>query len=107
MVYVDWKETKDGETNNVTETMSVHDNGNEVTEQGLSSFAVSGLTGDQYHPKDIKTLKAKALTHLKEKGKPLGVGQAKEAESLYPNIQLHPQMFPWLFPYSLGFWRGR
>ncbi|KAJ6598815.1 hypothetical protein B0H10DRAFT_1728551, partial [Mycena sp. CBHHK59/15] len=44
--------------------------------------------------------KAKALSHLKSKGKTLGVGQAEEPESMYHNLHLYPQMFPWLFPYS-------
>ncbi|KAJ7304710.1 hypothetical protein DFH08DRAFT_641657, partial [Mycena albidolilacea] len=46
--------------------------------------------------------KARALTHLKNRGQTLGVGRAEEPESLYHNIQLYPQMFPWLFPYGFG-----
>ncbi|KAJ7351638.1 hypothetical protein DFH08DRAFT_694806, partial [Mycena albidolilacea] len=86
---VDWKETVEGETSNVAEAMSVHDTGEEEegTAQGPCSFA---------------TLKARALTHLKNRGQTLGVGQAEEPESLYHNIQLYPQMFPWLFPYGFG-----
>jgi hypothetical protein len=56
--------------------------------------------GIQYDLLDIKTLKDKALAHLKERGKTLGVGQAEEAEPLYHNIRLYPQMFPGLFPYG-------
>jgi hypothetical protein len=43
---VDWRETKDGETKNVAEAMSVHVNGEENIEQRPCSFAVSGLSGD-------------------------------------------------------------
>ncbi|KAJ6557122.1 hypothetical protein B0H10DRAFT_1846951 [Mycena sp. CBHHK59/15] len=98
---VDWIETNEGDSNTVPKAMAVHDNGEEEgMESGLCSFAVSGQTGDQYDPTDIKTLKAKALSHLKSKGKTLGVGQAEEPESMYHNLHLYPQMFPWLFPYS-------
>lgn len=44
---------------------------------------------------------AKAIHQFKT-GKVLGIGQAKNPESLYHNPQLYPQMFPWLFPYGFG-----
>ncbi|KAJ7653452.1 hypothetical protein B0H17DRAFT_886944, partial [Mycena rosella] len=44
--------------------------------------------------------KAKALEHLARRGETLGVGQAAEPESTFHNVQLYPQMFPWLFPYG-------
>ncbi|KAJ7106606.1 hypothetical protein C8R44DRAFT_565357, partial [Mycena epipterygia] len=100
---VDWKQTEEGESNNVAAAMSVHDNGDEEgTTDGPCSFAVAGLTGEQYGLADIKTLKMKALEHLKRKGDVMGVGQAEEPQSLYRNVQLYPQMFPWLFPYGKG-----
>ncbi|KZT15076.1 hypothetical protein NEOLEDRAFT_1082060 [Neolentinus lepideus HHB14362 ss-1] len=43
-----------------------------------------------------------AIKHLTSAGKVMAVGHAEEPESLYNNTQLHPQMFPWLFPYGLG-----
>ncbi|KAJ6548077.1 hypothetical protein B0H10DRAFT_1851609 [Mycena sp. CBHHK59/15] len=47
----EWEGTKNGETNNVPEAMSVDNNGEEEgTEAGPSSFAVSGLTGETYDP---------------------------------------------------------
>jgi hypothetical protein len=63
---------------------------------------VAGLTGEQYALDDIRTLKMKALDHLKSGGKTLGIGQAEEPESTFDNIQLYPQTFPWLFPYGYG-----
>ncbi|KAJ7156921.1 hypothetical protein C8R43DRAFT_839813, partial [Mycena crocata] len=52
----------------------------------------------------IKTLKMAALDHLKARGQTMGVGHAKEPESTssFGNYNLHPQMFPWLFPYGKG-----
>ncbi|KAJ7077028.1 hypothetical protein C8R44DRAFT_543988, partial [Mycena epipterygia] len=100
---VDWKKTEQGESNNVAEAMSVYDNGDEEgTTAGPCSFSVAGLTGEEYGVADIKTLKMKAMDHLKRRGDVLGVGQSEEPESLYRNVQLYPQMFPWLFPYGKG-----
>ncbi|TFK80214.1 hypothetical protein K466DRAFT_457428, partial [Polyporus arcularius HHB13444] len=45
---------------------------------------------------------ARAVEHFKSQGKALGIGQAKQPESIYDNPQLYPQMFPWLFPYGYG-----
>ncbi|KAJ7814254.1 hypothetical protein B0H14DRAFT_3090128 [Mycena olivaceomarginata] len=66
------------------------------------TFAVHGLTGEQYNTAKIDTLKTKALDHLPNGGQKLGVGHAAEPESTYNNVQLYPQMFPWLVPYGLG-----
>ncbi|KAJ7435552.1 hypothetical protein FB451DRAFT_1344754 [Mycena latifolia] len=100
---VEWKETQPDESNNIPEAMSVHDDGEEEgTTEGPCTFAVHGLTGVQYDKDDIKTLKAKALEHLKRKGQTLGVGQSEEPQSIFRNPQLYPQMFPWLFPYGFG-----
>ncbi|KAJ7305399.1 hypothetical protein DFH08DRAFT_721191, partial [Mycena albidolilacea] len=101
---LDWKESTEGDSNLVAEAMSV-DNAGEVddgTADGPCSFAVAGLTGEQYALDDIRTLKMKALDHLKSGGKTLGIGQAEEPESTFANLQLYPQTFPWLFPYGHG-----
>jgi hypothetical protein len=101
---VDWKETADGKSNLVPEAMSV-DNAGDVedgTTDGPCSFAVAGLTGEQYALDDIRTLKMRALDHLKSGGKTLGIGQADDPESTFRNVQLYPQTFPWLFPYGHG-----
>ncbi|KAJ7083513.1 hypothetical protein C8R43DRAFT_909503, partial [Mycena crocata] len=85
---VDWKQTDPDESNNVAAAMSVHESSEEHgTGEGACSFS---------------TLKAKAMEHLKRGGDVLGVGQSEEPETLYHNVQLYPQMFPWLFPYGKG-----
>ncbi|KAJ7088932.1 hypothetical protein C8R44DRAFT_561738, partial [Mycena epipterygia] len=100
---VDWKRTEEDESNNLAAAMSQHDDTEEHgTIKGPCSFSVAGLTGVEYGLADIKTLKAKALEHLKNRGDVLGVGQSEEPQSLYRNLQLYPQMFPWLFPYGKG-----
>ncbi|KAJ7301295.1 hypothetical protein DFH08DRAFT_656906, partial [Mycena albidolilacea] len=101
---VEWKQTEEGESNLVPEAMSVDNPGDvdEGTSSGPCSFAVAGLTGEQYALDDIRTLKMKALDHLKNGGKTLGIGQADTPESTFHNLQLYPQTFPWLFPYGHG-----
>ncbi|KAJ7816107.1 hypothetical protein B0H13DRAFT_1663605, partial [Mycena leptocephala] len=45
---VDWKQTEDGESNNVATATSMHDTGDEEgTSSGPCSFAVFGLTGEE------------------------------------------------------------
>ncbi|KAJ7191442.1 hypothetical protein GGX14DRAFT_537861 [Mycena pura] len=100
---VDWKPIEEDKSNNIAAATSVHDQGDELgTEAGPCSFSVAGITGEEYGLADMKTLKTKALAHLKKGGEVLGVGQSDEAQSLYHNVQLYPQMFPWLFPYGKG-----
>jgi hypothetical protein len=101
---VDWKQTEEGESNLVPEAMSVNNSGDvdEGTSSGPCSFAVAGLTGEQYALDDIRTLKLKALDHMKNRGKTLGIGQAETPESTFSNQQLYPQTFPWLFLYGHG-----
>jgi hypothetical protein len=101
---VDWKQTEGGDSNLVPEAMSVDNPGDvdEGTSSGPCSFAVAGLTGEEYAMADIRTLKIKALDHLKCGGQTLGIGQAESPESTFNNIQLYPQTFPWLFPYGHG-----
>ncbi|KAJ7476501.1 hypothetical protein FB451DRAFT_1033290, partial [Mycena latifolia] len=100
---VDWKKTEEGQTNKFPGQLSVHDDGEEEgTYSGPCTFAVHGLSGEQYNNIKIDALKAKALDHLANAGKTLGVGHSDEPESTWNNVQLYPQMFPWLFPYGLG-----
>src|SRR6266545_5027796 len=48
-----------------------------------------------------KPLKAAALKHLNLGGSMLAVGHSSEPQLMYNNLQLYPQIFPWLFPYGL------
>ncbi|KAJ7788979.1 hypothetical protein B0H14DRAFT_2397881, partial [Mycena olivaceomarginata] len=83
--------------------LSVHDDGEEEgTTSGPCTFAVHGLSGEVYNNMKIDALKAKALNHLANGGQVLGVGHAEKPEETWSNVQLYPQMFPWLFPYGLG-----
>jgi hypothetical protein len=100
---VEWKQTEDGESTKVPEQLSVHDDSEEEgTTSGLCTFAVHGLSGEAYNNMKIDALKAKALNHLANGGQVLGVGHAEKPEETWNNVQLYPQMFPWLFPYGLG-----
>ncbi|KAJ6623834.1 hypothetical protein B0H10DRAFT_772277 [Mycena sp. CBHHK59/15] len=100
---VDWKQSSHSESNPSLEQMSVDDDGgSEGTLNGPCTFAVHGLTGEEYGNMSMKTLKAKTLDHLASGGKTLGFGHSETPESLYNNLQLFPQMFPWLFPYGFG-----
>ncbi|KAF8195353.1 hypothetical protein K438DRAFT_1968663 [Mycena galopus ATCC 62051] len=95
--------TEEGESNKVPEQLSVHDAGEEDgTSSGPCTFAVHGLSGEHYNNMKTDALKAKALTHLANGGQTLGVGHAETPEPTWKNVQLYPQMFPWLFPYGLG-----
>jgi hypothetical protein len=90
-------------TNKTAEGMSVHDVEEEDgTEEGMCSFTVHGLTGEQLKIMSLNEVKAKALHHLNNQGKILAVGHGAQAESIWKNPNLYPQMFPWLFPYGLG-----
>ena len=96
-------EFKQMDTNKTAEGTSVFDVDEEDgTEEGMCSFTVHGLTGEQLNIMSVNALKAKALHHLNNKGKILAVGHGDKAESIWKNPQLYPQMFPWLFPYGLG-----
>jgi hypothetical protein len=105
---VDWKPTSGEESTLSPEQMSVDGGGIETegTRSGPCTFAVHStshrLTGDEYGTVRICTLKAKTLEHLKNKGQTLGFGHSSSPQSMFNNIQLFPQMFPWLFPYGLG-----
>ena len=90
-------------TNKDPESTAVNDmEDEEGTESGPCPFVVHGLTGEEFSGKTLKAIKAVALQHLTNNGKILAIGHEKQAESIYKNPQLFPQMMPWLFPYGLG-----
>ena len=91
------------DSNKVPEGTSVFDNEDaDGTVEGDCVFTVHGLTGDACNSMTPNALKAIALRHLNSGGKVLAVGHSDRMESMWNNIQLYPQMFPWLFPYGLG-----
>ena len=102
-VVVDYHEvnaTKDAES------MAVNDQEEEEgTTEGICPFTVQTLTADELTKlldiDDRGIIRNKALRHFKQGGKALGIGKAEEPESIYDNLSLYPQMFPWLFPYGL------
>jgi hypothetical protein len=71
------------------------------TETGPCPFVVHGLTSEGFSTKSLNAIKAIALKHLTSNGKILAIGHEKQAQSIYKNPQLFPQMMPWLFPYGL------
>ena len=83
--------------------MSSHDlEEEEGTEEGICPFTVHGITGEEFTKLSMTALKARALKHLEDQGKMLGIGHEDKPQSLYDNPQAYPQMFPWLFPYGYG-----
>lgn len=99
-VVVDYHEAT---TNKDPESTAVNDmEAEDGTETGPYPFVVHGLTGEEFSTKSLKAIKAIALQHLTSKGKILAIGHEKEPQSIYNNLQLFPQMMPWLFPYGLG-----
>ena len=102
-VVVDYKKTQPEESNKIQATMSNHDQEEEEgVEEGVCPFTVHGITGDEYTKLSMTALKARALKHLHDQGKVLGIGQDDKPQSMYDNPQAYPQMFPWLFPYGQG-----
>ncbi|KAJ7279882.1 hypothetical protein C8J57DRAFT_1014034, partial [Mycena rebaudengoi] len=80
---VDWKQTSEDESTLSPEQRSVDDGG--VDTEGTKT-----------------ALKAKTLEHLANDGETLGFGHSNTPQSFFNNVQLFPQMFPWLFPYGMG-----
>ena len=102
-VHVDFKKTRPEESNKLPAAMSSHDMEEEDgTEEGICPFAVHGITGEEYTKLSMTQLKARALKHLHDQGKVLGIGHEDKPQSIYDNPQAYPQMFPWLFPYGYG-----
>lgn len=71
-------------------------------QEGDCPFIVHGLTGDQYDTKSLNALEGIALHHWNNHGSVLAVSHASSPRSIYNNLNLYPQTFPWLFPYGLG-----
>jgi hypothetical protein len=90
-------------SNKVPEGTSVFDNEeDDGTMEGDCAFTVHGLTGEICNTMSPNALKALALRHLNSSGKVLAVSHSDQIESVWNNLQLYPQMFPWLFPYGVG-----
>jgi Helitron helicase-like domain at N-terminus/PIF1-like helicase len=99
-VIVDYRHS---DMNKEPEATAVNDmNEEEGTEQGMCSFVVHGLTGDEYSRLSVQALKTIALKHLAGNKNVLAIGHASTPESIYDNPQLFPKMMPWLFPYGFG-----
>ena len=103
-VIVEYQEVQDVKD---PEATAVNDTGEEEgTIEGECPFTVHTLSPEyltQLIDKDqAHLLRNKALLHLKQGGKAMGITQKEQPESIYDNPQLYPQMFPWLFPYGLG-----
>ena len=93
------------ESNKVEEGTSVFDQAvdNGVSE-GECPFLGHGLTRDQVKTSSVEILKGIALRHWDNKGGALLISHSENPLSIqvYNNPNLYAQMFPWLFPYSLG-----
>ena len=77
-------EFKQMESNKTPEGTSVFDIDDEDgTEEGMCSFTVHGLTGEQLNVMSINEAKAKALHHLNTQGKILAIGHDTQAESIW------------------------
>ena len=102
-VVVDYRPMAPEESNRIATAMSKHDGDEEIgTEDGPCPFTVQGMTSEEYAKMSMKSLKIKAMQHLEQGGRLLGIGHSEEPQSMYDNPQIYPQMFPWLFPYGLG-----
>ncbi|KAJ7120557.1 hypothetical protein C8R43DRAFT_900624, partial [Mycena crocata] len=103
-VVVDYRKTKSDVNDSVPiNARAVNDFPTEHgTSQGRCTFAVHGLTGEEYEKASMTTIKMVALQHLTRDGKILGVGQSEKPVSMYDQPDSYPGMFPWLFPYGKG-----
>jgi hypothetical protein len=102
-IVVDYKRTSQDDSNKIPSAMSSHDmEEEEGTEEGICPFTVHGITGEEFTKLSMTALKARALKHLEDQGKMLGIGHEDKPQSMYDNPQAYPQMFPWLFPYGYG-----
>ncbi|KAJ7270314.1 hypothetical protein C8J57DRAFT_1435470 [Mycena rebaudengoi] len=50
----------------------------------------------------VRRYRAKTLDHLANNGQTLGFSHSTSPQSMFDNIRLYLEMFPWLFPYGLG-----
>ncbi|KAJ7171045.1 hypothetical protein C8R46DRAFT_846864, partial [Mycena filopes] len=103
-VVVDYRRSTDSVVeSNPPGLTSVHERPKERgTRSGRCTFAVHGLTGEEYATASMKTIKHVALQHLIRGGKMLGIGRAEKPTSMYDDVTVYPGMFPWLFPYGKG-----
>jgi hypothetical protein len=90
-------------TNKVEEGTSVFDDAlDDGVEAGDCPFVVHGLMGEQLDTKSVNALKGIALKHWNNRGGALAISHDASSQSIYNNPGLYPQIFPWLFPFSLG-----
>jgi hypothetical protein len=90
-------------TNKVEEGISTFDQSiDDGVENGECPFIVHGITGESLTTKTVGALKGLALRHWNNNRGALSVSHAADAELIYNNPNLYPQIFPWLFPYGLG-----
>lgn len=103
-VVVDFRKTDSELDDSVPMTArSVHDaNEEEGTEDGPCTFAVHGLTSEEYWAASMNTIKMVALQHIIDQGSVLGIGRSEKPVSMYDAVEAYPGMFPWLFPYGKG-----
>lgn len=90
-------------TNRVEEGTSVFD---DAVDHGVEDrecpFVVHGFMGGQYDTKSLNALKGIALKHWDNHGGALTVSHGSTPLLVDNNLNLYPQIFPWLFPYGLG-----
>ena len=90
-------------TTKIEEGTSSFDNGEEIgVDDGECPFIVHGLMNEQYETMSVEALKGTALRHWNNGGGALAVSHSAKSKSIYNNLSLYPQAFPWLFPYGLG-----
>ncbi|KAJ7637964.1 hypothetical protein DFH06DRAFT_1002091 [Mycena polygramma] len=103
-VVVDYRKSKNGVHDSVPigATAVNEDVEEQGTTSGPCSFAVHGLTSEEYAGASMTTIKHVALQHLMRDGKMLGIGRSEKPVSMYNTVEAYPGMFPWLFPYGKG-----
>ncbi|OBZ67369.1 hypothetical protein A0H81_12737 [Grifola frondosa] len=85
------------------ESLAVHDSDDaRGMEEGMCSFFVHGLTGQDFARMTYEEKKVVAIKHFDGGGGVLAYGHEAQPESIYHNPRLFPSMFPWLFPFGLG-----
>ena len=98
-VTVEYQHSESTKTEEGTSSFD-NDDGHGVYE-GECPFIIHGLTAE-YDTKSFNTLKGIALCHWNNQGSALAVSHGLSPLSIFNNPNLYPQIFPWLFPYSLG-----
>lgn len=86
-------------TNKVVEGTSVFDDTlDDGVEQGDCPFIVHGLMGDQLDTKSLTALEGISLRHWNNHSGVLAIPHNASLQSIYNNLNLYFQIFPWLFP---------